>query len=221
MWGQSQRCQQKPRGAAGARPWQWGRGSAIPQLVHPKPGGKGQSEESSWGESRFGISLAEAAACNCVHSFPEPFPKGPASPDRFSCCCMSECCWIDGMQGADQSGAGASAALPAAPTQWQGTQPAGTSRKGRRRALQQEPFLPRCSRRESVLHSRGQAASSWLSVSFHSLLTDKLLRMFLLCPMGPVPLCSIRILLYPHPALSTDKNTCTMETAATERSENL
>lgn len=199
VWaGQSQCCQQKPQGAAGASPWQWRRGPAIPQLMHPKPGDKGQSEGSSWGESRFGITLAQAAVLQLLliavfQGFPEPFPKGPASPDRFS---TSEWCWIDGMQGADPPGAGASAALPAAPMQWQGAQPAGARRKGRRRALQQEPFLPRCSGREGVLHSRGQAASSWLSVSFHSLLTDKLLRMFLLCPMGPV-------LLYPHPALST------------------
>lgn len=104
-------------------------GSGEGDLVHPKPGGKGQSEGGS-----FGIALAQAAALQLLlravfQGFPEPFPKGPAPPDLFSCCCTSEWCWIGGMQGADPPGAGASAALPAAPMQWQGTQPAGARRR--------------------------------------------------------------------------------------------
>lgn len=181
-------------GCSWCQPLAVGKGTCHPQLVPPKPGGKGRVRKAG------GVrGLAQTAALQLLlravfHGVPEPFPKGAAPRDGFSCCCTSECCWIDGMQGADLPGAGASAAVPAV---------AGSSacrRKGRRRALQQEPFLPRCWGGEGVLHSRGQAASSWLSVSSHSLLTNKLLRMFSLCPTGPAP-------LYPHPALSTSCST--------------
>lgn len=187
-------------GCSWCQPLAVGKGKCQPPAGAPQTKAKGRAGGlmelgKVWHHSGSGC-CPPAAARSCAPRLSKALPKRTCSRDGFSCCCTSEWGWIDGMQGADLPGAGASAAVPAVPTQWQGTQPAGTRRKGRRRALQQEPFLSRCSRGEGVLHSRGQAASSWLSVSFHSLLTDKLLRMFLLCPTGPVP-------LYPHPALST------------------
>lgn len=95
-----------PAETSGCSWCQRGRGPAIPQMLHPNPGGKGQSEESSWGERRFGITPAQAAALQLLlgavsHGFLEPFPKGSASPGCFPCCCTSEWCWADGVQGAD------------------------------------------------------------------------------------------------------------------------
>lgn len=80
MWGQSQHCQHKPQGAAGASPWQWGRGAAIPQLVAPQSRGQRAERgrlvgrERVWHRSGSGC-CPSAAARSCVPWLSGALPK--------------------------------------------------------------------------------------------------------------------------------------------------
>ena len=111
-----------------------------------KAPGRPQQGQGGSGIALTPVPVVQGLHVTVFHGFAEPFPKGPASQDHFSCGCARERC-LDRTPGGDPRETGASAALAAAPSPARRRGNAVCLSRGEakdKRFAERSPFPPRC-----------------------------------------------------------------------------